>query len=540
MPAMKPAPRKRPSDAIERLYVYWIISTVLLLFAVIVSTVYTRGALYGQAEQFNQALRERDARLADLEIVVAQLESNPTAMPAGPTAAAPGQPSSRVRAEESGAGSDPAAPAGATPPPVETPSPFAAIPPESEIQTGLDRVLGAGTIAPYAVQDVSAARDLLALAFRHASRADWSGATWSRLAVLARLMSQGVASDAFARRADQANDPLITYADVSTRALLAAGRAQDALIYAEHFAECTNSSPVALVLLARTCLALGDAATADGLLAAIDSEAGLASYDRLALARACLELQRWDRLAEVMATVPAVPSELDAERNFLQAVVLIQRDEQLAEALGILNYLADRDQSPRTPATNDEPPLMVPPVPDDYEIGTWRGVALMRGNQVESARRVLDDAARQRADRPDAYYWRAMLEIRQGRTDTACDYLQNALATSARFAPAWEALGQIALNAGDLGSALDNLEKAIEANERRASAHFLVAVTYAKASQSEPAAEALKAAFLLDPGYVETARQTEVLTRLFTSEGLEQLAADAEPPPADEAEGVAP
>ncbi|MFH1747386.1 MAG: tetratricopeptide repeat protein [Planctomycetota bacterium] len=526
-----PAKRKRPPDAIERLYVYWIVSVVLLLFVLVVSTVYTRGALYRQAVDFNRSLQERDERIAALEDTVNRLHgikppeatTTVTQPPVSPPESEPSEPTPTPKPitpvpprQETG----PSAPA------------TAAVPVEAEILGYLDQALVTDGIIPYVIDDSDAARAVLKLGTLNATRADWSAETWARLAVLARLMSQGTAADTFARRADQAGDSLIEYADVSARMLLTKGAAPDALIFAEHYVECTAGAPAAKLLLARVYLALENPASADALLATIADPGRLSVPERLALARAYYVLQHWEHSVNTLATVPAVPPELDAEWNFLQAVGLIQQNERLIEALGILDYLADNEQ-PAPPGDESLPPALSIPIPDDYEIATWRGVALMRGNQIESARRTFDSAARMRADRPDAHYWRAMLEIRENRPDAANDYLQNALATSARCAPAWEALGQLALNANNLAAAMDNLDKAIEINPRRATAHFLLALAYAKASQAEPTAQALTSALQLDPKLLATAQQTEVLARLFTATQMEEMAAPAQEPVED-------
>jgi tetratricopeptide (TPR) repeat protein len=113
--------------------------------------------------------------------------------------------------------------------------------------------------------------------------------------------------------------------------------------------------------------------------------------------------------------------------------------------------------------------------------------------------------------------------MQNGRPTVAAEYFKNALASSARMAPAWEALAAVELNAGHVDAALQDVGKALEINARRASAHFLAALAHAKVGQREPAAGELRAAFELDPGYVEEARQSDVITRLFTPSDLEAL-----------------
>ena len=117
-----------------------------------------------------------------------------------------------------------------------------------------------------------------------------------------------------------------------------------------------------------------------------------------------------------------------------------------------------------------------------------------------------------------------MLEFDAGNIDEALPFLQHALAASHGFAPAWEALGTIALNRGDLATALQNLTNAVNANPRRGSAHFLLAVIHAKASRPSETAKALQTAFRLDPSLLKTARQTDVISGLFSHDELAALA----------------
>jgi tetratricopeptide (TPR) repeat protein len=210
----------------------------------------------------------------------------------------------------------------------------------------------------------------------------------------------------------------------------------------------------------------------------------------------------------VLDALGPLPNELIPERDYLRAVWLIQQD-RFAEALAVLDYLLELR-------------------PGDYDIRTWRAVALLEAGQYEAARAALAHAEQSPA-RPEAWYWLGVLEIETGNPEAAISYLQRTFTASARYAPAWEALGTLALNRGDLPVARENLINALEINPRRASAHFLLAIVHAKAARQEEAAQALQDAFLLDETLLETAKETEVLTRMFGQDGLEELAPG--PPP---------
>ena len=223
----------------------------------------------------------------------------------------------------------------------------------------------------------------------------------------------------------------------------------------------------------------------------------------------------------MLGLLDAVPEPLTAERNFMEAISLARRDRTV-EALAVLDYLA----AEAPPPADARRPWPVPH-PDAYELTVWRGVTLMYAGQMDSAREALDAAAQRDPGRPEAYYFRGMLEANAGRPDVARNYLKNALAGAARLAPAWEALATLDLDADKVEIALQSLARAVEINPRRATAHFLRAIAHAKLSQAEPAAAALRVAFQLDPTLLSEAQQADVLKRLFTPAQLDALAAEA-------------
>jgi len=503
-----PNQRKRLPDALERLYVYWILSTALLLFALIVATVYTRGAQQQQARQYEQAIGELAQRVAALEAGPVPTQPARAAGEASQSSAAERQPAPTATQPGTAAPDAGSTNTSADPPPSD-----------SDVETLLNRALTTGPATGPMVVDRACAERVLKLAQQHAARAAWGGATWARLAVLARLLADDSLAETLAGRAHRAGDRLVTYSEVSARLLLARGQVEPARLHAEHFAERTSGSATARLLLAQVFLAQESPATADELIGPLSASGSLTAADRLALARGRLALHQWDRLGEIMETLTTVPGELETERNFLRAVALIQRNERLVEALSLLDYLADHAGPTSAPVAGPAR------VPDAYEIATWRGVALTRGQQPAAARQALDAAIKLAPQRPEAYYWKALLEIRAGQTDGAKTLLESAVTSSARYAPAWETLGLLALNEGNLDAALVHLSKALAANERQASTHFLLAVAHAKASRREPAAAALRTALALDPTYVEKAAATEVLMRLFNEDDLKSFAA---------------
>jgi len=538
-PAPPASPPPRPG-AIERLYVYWLVSTALLLLALIITTLYTRAAL--------NVLSDRISRVEQ----AAPQNSRDNAPPA-PASTAPATGRIAQSPRQTTTDAPPEQPAPAPKPPVPTappsttePAPTTAtapaatlLPTDAELGKRLARVLAPADSFPLSVTDDAAAEELLRLGYRQSQAAAWSGGNWSRLATLARLMSRDAAAEIFARRAFQAGDPLLEYAEISARMLLEQNRPQEALTHARHFAEQSHGAAAARVVLARIWSALGDPAAAAEALPDPDDTAALTTYDQLSLARVALGLHEWRYLSDIVARLENVPPESEAEYGFLRAVALIQARQRLVEALGILDYLSEHSPPPedRPAAEPSATTAAAEPAirssarrsagPSPYEIAIWRGVALLRGQQWEAAREAWNKATALDAGRPDAHYWQGVLEMQAGKPDTARLHLENALAASANFAPAWEALGAIALNERDAAAALECARKAISANPRRAAGHFLAALAHAKASAAEPAAAALMEALRLDPELLEEAKQAEVLTRLFSPGELEELARPA-------------
>jgi len=521
-----PVPPRRGSDAIERLYAYWIFSTVLLLLAVIVLGLYTRGAL----TRHDERCRAVPERLSALEQAVQELQEH--ALRTAPTAAAPAEPPPDRPPPPPAA--DAPTPSPAPPPPAAAPKPApAAAPPavapppgdtaEPEIMAQLARLLVLGDVLPLQLADAEAGRQLVATAREQASRANWSGPTWAKLAALARLVGQAGPADVFAREAHARGAPLTAYAEITARQLLAADRAEEAAPHAGYLLEKTGGAPPAALLLARVLLALGNDTEAAELLGHIDDPALLRPRERLELARAHLRLHDWKALATALDRLHGLPAKLGLESTFLYAVALTQSGERLPEALAILVFLSDSATLDAADKTDPADPIP-PPRPDAYEVTTWTGVTLMRGRQLGAARQAFDDATAANPDRPEACYWRAVLELNDGQLEAAKAYLHHALAITPRHAPAWETLGGVALTSGDLDAAREYAERSLAINGRRPSTHFLLALIHATAFRRDEAATALQRTFALDPAYVEEAAQADVLRRLFTPEELGELA----------------
>lgn len=516
-------PHGRPArGAVERLFVYWMISTALLALIAIVLAIYTGRSL--------ARAQELTARVAELERSVASLR--PVSLrgpaPAEDSRATP-EPSPAARRQtparnderelndedlvagrptildSAEASSEPAEPAW----------------PEADVRARVEALLVEHPATILAVSGRDAARDLVQQVQERAGRASWSGGTWAMLAVVGRLVERDAAASAFARRAEEDGDPLILYEEVSVRSLLARGRAAEALPFARRLVEHSGADPAALVLLADALWGVDQPVATVEVLRELGEFENLHVCDKLRLARLHLAFEQWRELSAVVNGIEGVPEELVGEYNFLYAVTLTFA-ERTVEALAVLDYLA-AEPVPEQPPAGAPWPL---PYPDRYEVLVWRGATLMYANQMEAAREALEQAAAVDPGRPEAYYRRGVLEAWAGNADAARDYVKNALASSARMVAAWEALASLELEANEVEPALEHLAKSIELNPFRASAHFLMGIAHAKLSDAAAAEAALRAAFRLDAGFLDEAREVEVLTRLFSPGELERMAAD--------------
>jgi tetratricopeptide (TPR) repeat protein len=507
-PATHPPEHEPPSELLYRLYALWMLSVLLLVLLVIVLTLLGTGRLRRHAvalSEQTQAIEQLRDDLSRMQQELSQLQA------AAFTASQPsGSPRGPVTDKQGNRVSQPAEPSQPT-------TNTSTSPKEQTITALLDSALAPNGESGGELADPVAASQALREALENAGGQPWSGETWARLALAARLLNRDGPAEAFAENARNAQVFPRDYYAASARQMLSQGRLTEAVVFANRlYAENPDDARAALLLGEAYC-AQGDLAAAALAVEKVDSDAVLGPRERLRLGRLLIELELWDRLEALVNTFDVAQEADPAQVNFLRAVLAIQQD-RLPEALAILDQLlADS--------------------PGDYDFQTWRGVALLSARQFEAAREALK-IADAHPDRPEAWYWRGVLEVRAGSPDDAIPFFEKALAASQRHAPTWEALGTIALNRGDLPAAMQDLEHAVAANPRRASAHFLIAIIHAKTLRPTATADALRTALALDPSLLEEAQQTEVIRRLFTDDELEALAdgpSELAPPP-DEAE----
>ncbi len=358
----------------------------------------------------------------------------------------------------------------------------------------------------FRLSDPAAGRALLATIRGRLADLKLDDLTWARLALLAALLDDPLA-DELAARAGQAPAALAPVWRIRAQAALARGRWDEARPWTRRLVESEAARDRDWLLEALAAAGTGDWLAAAEAFDRIDPQR-LDREARIAWGRLCVALERWDALERVLAMLePATTQPADAV-TFLRAVAVIH-DGKADEGRALIETLLTRD-------------------PDSYELRVWRAIALIESGQFEAAREALR-FAEQQPTRPEAWYWRAMVEIRSGNEDAAAAFLSEALGASESYAPAWEALGVLALNRDDVDSAIDYLRQAVHTAPWRASAHMVLAIAYARAARREEVLRELREAVRLDPSLLARAREAPALRAVLTRRDFEQLATATAP-----------
>lgn len=497
-----PSARPRSTNPIERLYALWAIGLILTLVVIVAVTYLLTGYIARQTA----AIQRLDERLIALESALAARDARPA-------------PIERPAEPDTDNATPPATP---EPPPDENaPADHkegAAIFHDDEISGSIRAALRRGEDGLIVVADPVAADATLRAVLSKRLRAE-DGATFARLAVLAAMLTDADAAEAFAQAAIERGETPLDYFEIKTRNALLRGANTEAMQAARQFDAAAPESPKARTLLAiaiARSASLADATQALG--PAIDA-ARVPVADRLMLGQLLISLERWDQLAALNATLPQSLADESADRQrrlLLAAERVMSRRvsgrEFTLESIAMLERLLDEQRS-------------------DVMARVWLARAYYEAGQFEAARSTLsvDDPALSLT--PEPSYWLGRIELATDNPALAEAHFQRAVEIQAAAAPAWEALASMALNRDEIAQAIAHAEAAVRANTARASAHFLLAIAHARAGEPEPAAMALHAALALNPALLEEAENT-ALGELFTPEELAGLL--PEPAPEDQ------
>lgn len=482
----------RPSHAAERMYVMWFVSWIALLLLVILLYMIGSDRMKRQAD----TLREQSGKLTQLEEELTRLRQDFDGLSATPPVVGAVEPAEPHKPSDTTQGNEAADSDLDVIPNVAPDEPL-------DVEALLSTAFSDTVAAVAELRDVDAARTAVDLAMGAVADADWDGQTWSKLAIAARLLDRDAPAEMFALKALAAGIEPAEYYEISARRLLARGEPTEAADFAIRLVRTAPTDQGAALLLAEIQFTLGDPGAVAEALDGITDARQLTVPETLRVGRLLIYSEQWRRLEDVVAKFVDPPPEALPELNRLRAVVAL-KGGRLPEALALIDGLLESD-------------------PNDYDLLTWRGVALLEAQEYSAAREALEHA-RQQPDRAEALYWLAVVELRVGDSNAAVEHLQRALAANADYPPALETLATIALNSGDVSTAADYVADSIAANPRRASAHFLQAITSAKLLRADEAYGALRRALELEPGLFETAQNTDVLRELITQQQWRELA----------------
>lgn len=483
----------RSLDAVSRLYVFWIVSTAMLLLVLLLVIFLLRGELTRQ----NLAIRGMSDRINQAENQIRQLESGGSAARSGSPAVSPGS-----------TGADALRPGASTTRPTSAATQPAAAAPhgggsdEAALERELARLLRLGERGRPELSDPAAAAELLDRIERESSIDRYRAPTLARLALLALLTDRSSIAADLARRAESAGQPPLDYWVESVRLALDRGNNAEARGVSERAYE-RNPHVECRIVYAAALAADGELLLAAQVAETVRDWAALSSDACARLAGVFIELEWWDALEQLMPRVQRLPSSLEPERERIRAVSLVQRGS-LTEAIALFEFVLQKS-------------------PEDRFSQRWRAIALLRAGQPESARRALLGLAESDPADTQSRYWLGVLAQRAGNVEEARAYWQNCIDLSPRDAAAWEGLGLIALNQGELAAGEQLLTTACESDPRRASAFFLLGLCRAKAGQRDAAADAMRTAIALDVRYLEEARAAEAVRRLFEPREIESL-----------------
>lgn len=485
-------PRRESRDALEWLYIMFTAGGLLVALALVILTFFVTGRLSQQA----QTLSQMSERVAALETkVAARPEAN-----AG-------------ERKQSSSGANPASklrePAAAQRPTATTRTAAAQAPPiaesfkltDAEIGKQYEELVGEEAEGELGVRDAVEARVLLELAAEDDARnVERGGLAWGRLAMVALLTGDADRAERYASRAEAVGQTLMEYWESAARRSLEADKPASALKFARRMrdaapAEDERAQAKSALLLTASLCASGEWVEARRECPGATAAASLGTADRLRLGRLCVELERWDELNRLLLGMGELPDAQSLERDYLRGVWLAANG-QSAESVAVLDFVLERSGS-------------------NYDAHVWRGVALLRARQPQAARHTLSKAAAMNPGRPAAWYWLAMVEINEGNEVEGGRYLHNALAASAKFAPAWQGLAAIAINANDMTTACEHARQAVEIDAGRAESHFLLAVCLARQGRRDDARAALVRAVELDPSMADRATKTDALAGLI-------------------------
>lgn len=487
---------RRRRDGLDRLYVYWLISTLLLAGLAAAPALLMRGALWAQSRHIDE-LRRR------IEDIGAAREFGSDA-PASAPVARDGSHPSPAESESEGL--------------PETVS-------DDAMTDLLRRALGEEA-APSQVLDPGAADEAISIAERFAPVAGWADETWIRLAMLARLSDLDGAAAEWLARSRRGSGLETDYWLLSARVKLVQGEPAEALRCVRQVNDRRAAGAVA-ALEAAIAAKRYDYAAIRGALTRAGPIETLAPEYRLLLARACLELDEPDLLRAVLPTAQRAPDAWREEWQFLTAALLIL-EGRAVEGVAALEALrgmwsSGQAEGPRREASARARRRSAPR-PEPYEAALWQA----RGRSASgSFTASAQDFALERADRPEGWWLAGIEALRAGDARAAEFDARGALAAEPDYVPALLLLAR-ARQATDDAAALSLLSRAVLLDGPRAETNVLLAEYHAARGDRGATRMSVRGALGRNPALLVRFRENPVIRSVLSEDELLALAAEVQ------------
>lgn len=499
-PRPQPGPTPRTSSSpLERLFVAWLLSTLLILALLAVLTLLGIGQLRRHADALNRQQAQLDELTRRIESLAAV--PPPTLTPPRTT-----QPAARNSADLA---REPQTSPPAAPPPLD----------DDVVAAEFDAIVGdaaarSGSIFLRAIRPDRAA----ALLTRAESQSTTvlSAASLARLRLIAQLTGDDERAAALGRAAAEAPDPTAVDDEIAARLAFESGALTQAFAHAILWVDAAPTPPTAALLILAICAAAQDDldAAADAI-ASVPPSARLDAASLIAIGDTCIAIEAWKPLERWIAAADP-PVRASPATQQLLATLLIHTGRH-TDALAVVAALLDEK-------------------PADVDLLILHAAALTEARQFEAAKATLARITVVPVP-PAAAYWRGVIEMRTGAAAEARKWFAAAGSAGRESAAALEGLAQLDLAAADaagtgdaaaarraLAAAEKNLAAATRANPRRSSAYFLLAIVHAKSARAAETRAALRTAVQLDAALAEQAKKVPVIARLIPPEEIDRFA----------------
>ncbi|TWT42177.1 hypothetical protein RAS1_33070 [Phycisphaerae bacterium RAS1] len=504
-PAAADETARRQRDGLERLYLYWLASTALLIVLVAAPALLLRGALSTQAKRIDEIGRRLEQRIEGIDARVER------------------QTDESGRAPETSRPMEAVRPAPASSPAEEEFEVAGEVISNDAMIALLKRAIGPGP-SPDAVLDEDAANEAISLAEQAGPNAPWARGLWLRLAMLAKLCGLNSTAAEWLPRAGHAVP--VGFPDywlLSARIGLVQGDAEE--VYRHTRRVFGFGGP------ASNCAAVLEAAAAAGEFNYEVARAALRRASpiercppeyRLIAARVYLVLEEPQLFRSVLPGAVETPQAWRDEWQFLMAVSLIQ-DGRLVEGQAALKALSGR-WAERLPESRPRRFRVVSAAvqPDASDVSFWRNLARQRGAAQVAATAFAQDMMMFDPSRPAGWCQAATMALRGGDVTRAEHLARCALAAEPKFIPAMLLMYEIRKATDDAG-ALQFLYRASQLDPKRQQPTLMLVEHLITRGLRDEAMAAIRSAIAAHERLPEWLRANSVVQGMFPESELKRI-----------------